>query len=56
MFKKIAKKILKIKTVEDFNQVCGDIEIGWQKGLLTWDEHEILHGILGLMDYEKLVQ
>ena len=46
MFKKMVKKILACANTQEMDEVCGLIDMNFQKGLLNWDEHEVLFQLI----------
>ena len=47
MFKELVKLIAAVKDVEDFDAACGKIDQMFDKGRITWQDHELLHDLLG---------
>lgn len=47
MFKKLVAKIVEIETMEQFNAVCSEVDMQFQRDKLSWTEHELLYKLLG---------
>lgn len=46
MFKKLVKAITEIRTKDDFNATCGMIDSAFQNEKLSWNDHELLYGLV----------
>lgn len=47
MFKKIIAAIAKIDTMDDYNAVCGMVDIAFQQEKISYNDHELLYDLLG---------
>lgn len=53
MFKKIVAAIAAINTQDDFNRVCGMIEIAFQHEKINWNDRGLLFGLIGKINIEE---
>lgn len=48
-FKQLVNLLADVKTEEDFNRACGQIDMSFQHDKITWNDNELLYKLAGII-------